>query len=361
MSAAPNSDGSMGAAVPSAAPPSEAVPSAEVREVELHELTAPIAKELDASSDRMIRELDSDSEAVREVLGSVHRYRGKRLRAANVLLVGRACEGPGIGRGLSAEHIKIAAIVELIHVATLVHDDVLDRAEVRRRTPTVNARHGNQAAVLLGDWIYARAFGISTKMESQTCSRVLADVTATICRGEIEQCRAKYNFDLTEEEYLRAIDAKTAELYAAACLLGAHYAGASDALAQAMERFGRKLGLAFQIVDDCLDLDGSEDVVGKSLGTDIAEGKITLPIIDLLRRVDSGGRRRLEAIFRDESDPRRVATLAREFDLAASLHLSYQTAERLRLEAVSELDALPASRARDCLRGAADYVLRRRW
>ena len=208
----------------------------------------------------MHRELDCASEGVREVSAHALRYRGKRLRAAASLLTARALTptpekvGNGAAR-LPEPQIKIAAIVEMIHMATLVHDDVLDHADVRRRVPTVNSRHGNEVAVLLGDWIYARAFCISTRLTDQTCSRILSEVTATICRGEIEQSKAKYDFDLDPERYLSIIDAKTASLYQAACELGARYAlepPVPGKLVSAAAQYGRNLGLAFQIVDDCL-------------------------------------------------------------------------------------------------------------
>jgi octaprenyl-diphosphate synthase len=329
--------------------------SPEQRERELRGLVAPIAGELEAASIDLIRELESSSESVRELVAHANRYRGKRLRAAHVLLMARAC-----GRVVPS-HIKIATIVEMIHMATLVHDDVLDGSQVRRRVPTANARFGNEVAVLLGDWIYARAFSISTRLPTTVCSRVLAEVTATICRGEIEQSLAKYDFTLSEERYLEMIDAKTASLYAASCELGARYADARQDHVSAARRFGRSLGLAFQIVDDCLDLDGSEDVVGKSLGTDVVEGKITLPIIHLLARESAAGRRRVEEIFRTEDVADRVGALAAELDLAGALESSHATAERSLRDAMEALSPLPPSPAKDSLAAMADYVLCRRW
>jgi octaprenyl-diphosphate synthase len=227
--------------------------------------------------------------------------------------------------------------------------------------PTVNARFGNEVAVLLGDWIYARAFSISTRLESQVCSRVLSEVTATICRGEIEQTRARYDFGLTEERYFSMIDAKTASLYAASCELGARYANAPEEGARAVGRFGHALGRAFQIVDDCLDLDGAEQVVGKSLGTDVNEGKVTLPILKLLARADSATRRRVDAIYRSEPAAQRVETLRSELDVAQALEAAYADADRCLREAVAHLDGIPASPARDCLGAMAEYVLVRRW
>ncbi|MFN0206068.1 MAG: polyprenyl synthetase family protein [Planctomycetota bacterium] len=357
------------------------VQTSEQRERELHALIAPIADELEASSVELNNELDCNSEGVREIALHARRYRGKRLRAAVVLLTGKAC-----GR-LVPEHTKIAAIVEMIHMATLVHDDVLDRADLRRRVPTVNAKFGNNTAVLLGDWIYARAFAKSTKMNDQTCSRLLAEVTATVCRGEIEQSRAKYDFTLTEDRYIQMIDAKTASLYAASSELGARYACESELLVHNSREFGKNLGLAFQIVDDCLDLDGSEAVVGKSLGTDIAEGKITLPMIYMLQGAGDAASARVQSLFNAARELEHASgepasngnihnsnihkgplqasavlkLLVSEFQLSPAIERAYAEADRYIARALKHLQALPPSPARECLDSMAKYILERRW
>jgi octaprenyl-diphosphate synthase len=328
------------------------------RERELRALVAPIERELELSSDLMMKELESPSAPVAEVSAHARRYRGKRLRAAVSLLTGKAAlaAAPKRGgeKGLTDAHVKIAAIVEMIHMATLVHDDVLDHADVRRRVPTVNSLYGNQVAVLLGDWIYARAFCISTRLEDQTCSRLLSDVTATLCQGEIEQSRAKYKLALGLDEYFAIIDAKTAALYAASCELGARYAGAPDPLVKSAGEFGRSLGVAFQIVDDCLDFEGAEDVVGKSLGTDAAEGKITLPMIFALKGMTPARRRRFEEILREGAGTgpnggTALTALRGEFDMARAVAESYGEARRFAGAAVRALDAFPPSEARTCL------------
>ncbi|MBI3817627.1 MAG: polyprenyl synthetase family protein [Planctomycetes bacterium] len=349
------------------------------RERELRALVAPIAEELELSSVELNRELSgtelsSTSAAVLEISAHARRYRGKRLRAAVVLLAGRACGS------LTSSHVKIAAIVEMIHMATLVHDDVLDHADTRRRVPTVNSRFGNNVAVLLGDWTYARAFALSTKLEEQACSRILAEITATVCRGEIEQSRARLDFTISEDRYIEMIDAKTASLYAASAELGALYAGANESVVTKARDYGRALGLAFQIVDDCLDLDGSEEVVGKSLGTDVSEGKITLPIIYMMRDSNDAQRARIREIFtiakqfQDETNGELLTPeahaksaanaqklLAPEFRLREGLEASYALADRYIHSAVESLQSLPACPARNCLQSMAEYILHRRW
>lgn len=344
------------------------------RERELRALVKPILTELERSTVVLEGALESASPAVLEISARARRYRGKRLRAAVTLLTGAAVaprESSKTGHRVSAlteELVTIAAIVEMIHMATLVHDDVLDHAEMRRRVPTVNALYGNQTAVLLGDWIYARAFCLSTQLEDQTCSRLLSDVTATLCQGEIEQTRARFDFDLDRARYLAMIEAKTASLYAASCELGAHYAGAGDSVVAGARAFGKNLGLAFQIVDDCLDLEGVEDVVGKSLGTDVSEGKITLPMILVLEGLTKGHRRRFEEIFRVADAPARGArradaleALRREFDLSAALAGAYALARRFAAGALAALEPFPPSEPKSCLESMTRYVLGRRW
>ena len=327
----------------------------EERERELRALFAPIDGELEATSVGLEQELDAASERFQAPVAQAKCYRGKRLRAATLLLMGGAS-----GR-LTPAHVQVASIVELIHLSTLVHDDVLDRARLRRGVATPNARFGNAIAVRLGDWLYALAFEMSTALESPLCSRVLTATTATICRGEIEQTRAKFDFTLSEARYLDIIDAKTASLYAASCELGARYAGADEATARAAERFGRCVGLAFQIVDDCLDFDGSEEALGKPLGSDVVEGKVTLPIIHLLARSDASRRRRVEEIFRAPGEFDRVGALQVEFDLAEALAASYAHAEGHLNAALDTIAPFAPSRWRDGLVAVAEYVLRRRW
>ncbi len=325
------------------------------KEIELQSILSPIRKELDAMSEYLVRELQSTSPRVEELITHLARYRGKRLRSALVLLSGK-----GFGN-FTQTHIPVAAIVEMIHTATLVHDDILDEATIRRQLPTVRSRWGNDSAVLLGDYIYAKAFSISTRLESQLASRVLSEVTKTICQGEIEQIASRYDFELSEERYLQMIGAKTASLYASACELGAAYAGASETAVREMYRFGWNLGLAFQIIDDCLDLEGAEEVVGKSLGTDVCEGKLTLPILFVLRGLKRSERRRIEEIYRSAkvSDP--VQALWKEFPIREGIDDSLAKADSYIRESLSALRSMPSGSCRNSMEFMAEYVLCRKW
>ncbi|MFH0944069.1 MAG: polyprenyl synthetase family protein [Planctomycetota bacterium] len=323
--------------------------------VELAECFQPVADELGALEELIQGELRSRSPALQSLVRHISGYAGKRLRPALVFLSAKA-----VGSDVTADHMRLAAIIELIHTATLVHDDILDKADVRRRVQTVNALHGNQVPVLLGDFIYARAFAMSVEMPTPDASRVLARVTQIVCQGEIEQIFDRFDFDLGEADYLKIIEAKTAELYAAACELGALYAGAEAGQVESLSRFGRKIGIAFQVIDDCLDLIGDEAVVGKSLGTDLEGGKLTLPLIQLGKTCNPEERERLKALVLREQVEDRRATLVEEFDVRPSLDYSFKRADDFIREAVAELDRFELTPAREALRNVAEFVLCRK-
>ncbi len=210
----------------------------------------------------------------------VSRFRGKMLRPCLVLLSGRACSGD---QPLSEAHTVIATVVEMVHMATLVHDDVLDEAELRRKGATINHLRGNEAAVLLGDYLISHSYHLCSGLDSQFASRLIGRTTNCVCEGELLQLDNRNNLDLDEQTYLQIIERKTASLCAACCLLGAKFAGAEPAHVAALETFGMSLGTAFQIQDDILDLVGDASCVGKTLGIDVEKGKLTLPLIHFLR------------------------------------------------------------------------------
>ena len=179
-------------------------------------------------------------------------YQGKRLRPALLLLAARACGS------ITPAHPVLAAVVEMIHTATLVHDDILDESMVRRHAATVNAEWGNETAVLLGDYLFTHAFHLAASLESTLACRWIGRATNRVCEGEMQQVHHRGNLDLDEASYFAIIEGKTAELTAVSCRLGAHYAGADEAMIEALDRYGRNLGIAFQIADDVLDIWGEE-------------------------------------------------------------------------------------------------------
>ncbi len=298
--------------------------------------------------------LFAESEALEKLIDHVSLFSGKRLRPALVLLVSKA-----MGR-TTEDHFVLGAVVELIHTASLIHDDILDNATMRRRVASVNHLYGNEVPILLGDLIYARAFALSLTLSTPEASKVLAEVTETVCSGEIEQIFQRGRFDLAESDYFSIIQAKTASLYAASCRLAAVYSDADVEEAAAFERFGMALGTAFQIVDDCLDITGEEDVVGKSLGTDMEEGKITLPLIHLAATLPDEGRKRLKEVFLSDSIKGKSDVIAAEFDLQASVNHAFGVADEYISRAIKELSFFAPSQTREALEGMAEFVLHRK-
>ncbi|HPA16785.1 MAG TPA: polyprenyl synthetase family protein [Verrucomicrobiae bacterium] len=217
--------------------------------------------------------------------------RGKRLRAALAILTG------GAAGEIRPGHTDLAVIVELIHLASLVHDDVMDRAETRRGGPTAGARWGPETAVLLGDCLFAHALKLCTRFDSNVVSRRIADAASDVCQGEILQTRRQFDLSLTEAEYRRLIGMKTGALFAVAAELGAELAGASVEAVAAFREYGARLGLAYQMYDDCLDLVGTEQNTGKTLGTDLEKGKFTLPVLLRLAEAKGGDVDRIRAVL----------------------------------------------------------------
>lgn len=247
-----------------------------VPEPPLTEYFALIRDDLAAAERIFHRELASEVPFIRELVAYLAHYRGKRLRPALLLLAAHAC-----GRVTPTHHV-LAAVVEMIHTATLVHDDVLDEATMRRHVPTLHARWGNSASVLLGDLLFTHAFYLTSTTGSAEACRIIGEATNRVCAGELRQIGERGNLALSEEVYHEIIRGKTAELTACCCRLGARFAEADPDTVQALTRYGLELGIAFQIGDDLLDLIGVENQAGKSLGTDLAQGKLTLPLIRLL-------------------------------------------------------------------------------
>ena len=319
-------------------------------------LFAPIEGAMGSVRERLARELEADTPAVADMTAHISRFQGKQLRAALVLLCGAAVENE------DGELPLVASIVELIHLATLVHDDVLDGAAVRRRVASVNVRWDNQVAVLLGDLLYARAFHLSTTLRSALCSRLLARTTQSICVGEIEQAARRFDFDLDDGRYEAIAGAKTAALYSAACELGARYPGGPrDRVGAELARFGWEVGLAFQIVDDVLDVVGSEETVGKSVGNDVEDGKVTLPVLVVYRAADERTRAAIRDAFTRPGIQGRAAHLRGVCDLGPGVEAALARARALVERARGRLERLAPSAAREALETLGDYVMERSW
>ena len=297
------------------------------------------------------------------ILEHVSRFRGKQIRPAILFLTRRLAllSFEGATRSRADDHVKIGAVVELIHTATLVHDDILDDAELRRGVETVHRRWGERAAILIGDYIYSRAFRLSTEVHGM--ARAFSDTTNTICEGELLQIGSRFRPDIGEERYLEIIRKKTGILYAAAARLGGVLGGADPELAGKLHEFGMELGTAFQIVDDCLDYDGEEGLTGKSLGTDLRQGKVTLPLIYLREALPPGEREwfdgTLGAPIAGEPE-RRIQRLVAEHGVLGEAFARAQGFVESAKGILAEVLGGNEGQVGESLDLVAEYVLRRR-
>lgn len=279
-------------------------------------------------------------ESINRLLQDVSAGAGKMLRPALVLLSGRCCGN------LNDRHITLSAMAELIHTASLLHDDVLDQARIRRNTATVNILHGNEAAVLLGDYLLSRVFALGMGFDDPRIGRIFSMTAMSLCQGELLQNIQRQNWQLDEPTYLDIIGGKTAELFGSCCSLGALAANADTATEDTLRRFGILLGLAFQITDDLLDIAGREDKAGKTLGTDLDKRKPTLPVIHALQTATAAQRTELLQLLSGANDRPRLLQLLQQCG-----GLSYARTKAIHLcrEATRCLESLPDSPARSAL------------
>ena len=311
-----------------------------------------IAPQLAAVEASFARELDSEIAPVNTLVKHVSRFRGKMLRPTLVLLAGQACGEIG------PAHVTLATVVEMVHMATLVHDDVLDDAELRRRGATINHLRGNEAAVLLGDYLISHSYHLCSSLDSQFASRAIARATNQLCEGELLQIHNRGKFDLDEKTYFQIITRKTAALCAVSCLLGAKFAGASDSVVHSLERFGLLIGQAFQIQDDVLDIVGDQGTVGKSLGSDATKQKMTLPMIHFMRTAPAEHRQLMRSLL-ESREADKVEKIRNLIAPSRSIDYAREQARRLVHEARELLGELPETSARTTLDMMAQFVVDR--
>jgi len=300
--------------------------------------------ELDMRSvDAVIRRsLHSEVALVRQVAEYIVHSGGKRLRPALVLLAAGALDYRG------KDHHQLAAIVEFIHTATLLHDDVVDDSDLRRGRQTANAMFGNAASVLVGDFLYSRAFQMMVALDDMRIMRVLSDATNVIAEGEVLQLMNCHDADVDEAGYLQVIRYKTAKLFEAAAQLGAIVGGADAAIELGLATYGMHLGTAFQLVDDVLDYSGAEADTGKHLGDDLAEGKPTLPLIFVLQNGDSRQAGVVRQAIENGGREDFLLVLAAIRDTGALDYTKRQAAAEAKLAAAA-IEVLPASQYKDSL------------
>ncbi len=276
---------------------------------------------------------------------------GKHLRPALVALTANA-----LGK-VNDAHVTVAVIIEMVHLATLVHDDVMDEAEIRRGRLTLAANWGNEIAVLFGDCLFARALTLASSFPTPEICRAVAMATNTVCTGEILQTQRRGDFGFTRAQYFKVLEMKTAELFALSCELSALLSGADAQVRARLREFGLAFGTAYQVYDDCVDLFGSEAAAGKSLGTDLSKGKLTLPLLLAWEKADAADRAQLEHLVQayGPASIKRIADLLAKYQtLNASVVIMRQYLDQAR----QLLHSLPLSDGRAGLLGLADYLAR---
>ena len=306
------------------------------------EIVDPIQPFLDQVAAKLVDQVRGFEPEIASYASYALTNQGKQLRPVLVALSGAA-----LGK-LNDSLVTVATIIEMVHLATLVHDDVMDSAELRRRRPTLAASWGNQTSVLVGDCLFAQAVRLAASFPTPDVCRAVAAATNRVCSGEIIQTQQRQNCNLGREEYFRILEMKTAELFALACELGASLAGGTPAQCDALRRYGIALGTAYQIYDDCLDLFGTETLVGKSLGTDLVSGKLTLPLLVVFERGDAADKTQLRELIThwDLKLVPRLLVLLERYD---ALGESSSAVHRYLDAARASLRPLPHSRSGEAL------------
>jgi len=300
-------------------------------------------------------DLESDVQLIRKVGEYVLASGGKRIRPMLLLLCARLA---GYG---GEQHIALASVVEFIHTATLLHDDVVDSAVLRRGNASVNSVWGNEASVLVGDFLFAKSFSIMVRGGNLAVLQVLSDATTMMAEGEVMQLINTSDLDLDEERYMTVVRTKTAVLIAAACRCGGMLGGVKEEQDQALGDFGMDLGLAFQMMDDALDYVADEAEFGKAKGHDLAEGKVTLPLIAALRRCTDAERQRVAAVIdAEELSPEEFTFVADLISRYDGIGYTCRRAAELVARAQAHLMVFPDGPARQALNELASFVVQRR-
>ncbi|MFZ6750961.1 octaprenyl diphosphate synthase [Undibacterium sp. Ren11W] len=315
-------------------------------------ITEFIAPEMAAVNQVIRQQLHSEVPLVNQIAEYIISAGGKRIRPVLVLLMANAYQYQG------TRHHELAAIVEFIHTATLLHDDVVDESSLRRGRQTANALFGNAASVLVGDFLYSRAFQMMVGINSMQVMQILADATNVIAEGEVLQLLNMHDPDVSEERYLQVIRSKTAKLFEAAAQIGALIAGASPEQIEAAAEYGRSLGTAFQLIDDALDYTGNAEDIGKNVGDDLREGKPTLPLIYLMKHGTDEQRNLVRACIEQGDESKFEAILAAITDSGA-LNYTKDEASKAALRATNSITGLTESPYKQALLTLASFAVDR--
>ena len=323
----------------------------EGRSGQVCDVVSVVSEELSKVRGRISEQLVTRDERVNERLGHIRNRFGKMLRPRLVLLGGLACGG------IRPEHIEAGAIVEMIHTATLLHDDVIDGADSRRGAVTVNALWGNESAVLLGDFLLSRVLEMCVSLDRTDVGKVLAETAVRVCRGELLQNIERENWELGEKEYLEIIRDKTAWFFRSCCRLGGLAAEGKDREIEGLSEYGEKIGLAFQITDDVLDIVGDESRVGKTLGRDFGAGKCTLAMVHFLEGLNVA--KRAEFVKRLGGCEGEMESVAEQLAGSGSVEYSLGVARRFCEEGVVAIGVIKDSDAKAELAGIAEGIVLR--
>ena len=324
----------------------------------LSALSALVRPDLEACNRSIVARMDSPVALIPQLAAHIVAAGGKRIRPVLTLAASRLCGYPGVPDG--DRHVELAACVEFIHTATLLHDDVVDESELRRGLASANAVFGNKASVLVGDFLFARAFQLMTDDGSLRVLAILSAASATIAEGEVLQMVTQNDLSTSTERYLEVIHGKTAALFAAACRIGAVIAGRPEAEERALQIYGTNLGMAFQLADDALDYAADTAALGKTVGDDFREGKITMPVLAAYAAGDEEERRfwrrTIEASDTGDGD---LEAALRLIERRGAITTTLARAQRFAAASRSALDVFPPSETRDCLEAVADYAVSR--
>ncbi|NGP54256.1 octaprenyl diphosphate synthase [Thioalkalivibrio sp. XN8] len=332
--------------------PATAPADAAVAAPSIEDVRTPVAADLEALDRCIVASLRSDVALVDQVARYIVAGGGKRLRPLLVLLAARACGYQG------EHHVEASAIVEFIHTATLLHDDVVDSSELRRGRDTANAVFGNEASVLVGDFLYSRAFQMMVRIGRMRVMEVMADATNTIAEGEVLQLMNCNDPDTDETRYFEVIRSKTAKLFEAGAQVAAILADADEATEAALADYGMRLGIAFQLVDDALDYGGTAAAMGKNIGDDLAEGKPTLPLIRAMELGSAAERELIRAVI-EHGGLEELGAIHNAIESTGALHYTARLAREQADAAIEALETLPRSEFRDALAALARIAVDR--
>lgn len=320
----------------------------------LTELTASIQEALNRVEKTIDETLKTDNLFIQQMIDYLTDSTGKRIRPALAILSAKYCGE------ITDETVALGAALEMIHVATLIHDDIIDNSEIRRKQRTLNYKWGNEISVLMGDYVFASSFYLMAKKLPKNILSALADTTNIVCRGEISETFHRFNAGLTENQYFEIIKEKTASLFAASCQTGAMLADGNEPVVESLYRFGQGIGMAFQIIDDTLDFVGDESKIGKPIMSDIREGKLTLPVIHCFNSATKAEREKLTEMvlgkMKKDSDFEFLNSLIKKYK---AIDFSVHKARFFVEEAKAALDELDGNDAKTELLQFADYLISR--